>query len=112
MGSAGMGALDERVQQMGSAANSRRHWLVAMRPARGGGVGFLSCLCPVLNEHPGVLSSQPLAGRRWDPHPASHGTHTLQGHWVSLLLKDPGKLEAAQGRVARPGEPRSAQPWG
>lgn len=43
---------------------------------------------------------------------SSHGTHTLQGHWVSPLQKDLGKLEAAHGGVARPGEPRSAQPLG
>ena len=52
MGSAGTGALDKRVRQMGSGANSRGHWLVAMRPARGVGWGSCPvCVLFLMNTH-------------------------------------------------------------
>lgn len=53
MGSAGTGALDERVWQTGSAANSRGHWLVAVWPARGvGGWGSCPvCVLFLINTH-------------------------------------------------------------
>lgn len=80
------------------------------RPPRAlAGAGFLAgALGPVLST---FCSPEPPApgwasGRHLPPWSKRH--HTLQGHRVSQLRKDPGQLDG----MARPGELRSARPQG
>lgn len=67
---------------------------------------LLSSLRSVLNKHPRVLSSQSLAGCGAGTHHVRPTPCKATGFHCCRRTQGSWKLEAAQGRAVRPGEPR------